>query len=150
MTDGTESGTQLVKQHSPIDFSLFEAYYGENFWYYFQVNSNARFSWKKMISNDKMYFRQITESNGEEIWVSDGTTDGTKDIAEGLEDRGSWKFPGFVPFNGKTYFVVNAGNFELWSTDGTENGTNILKDIITGGSSSPSNVVALSDRLLFK
>ncbi len=156
-TDGTEAGTHIVKQNSFIDFNYYKEAFGENFWYYSYVSSGARFIYQKFVCYDKLYFRATTENSGEEIWISDGTTNGTKvlkDIVAGPEGGGFSGFPDFVPFNGKTHFVASdvlgyPSNYELWVTDGTENGTHVLKDIAPNASSFPDNAVALSDRLLF-
>ena len=157
-TDGTTDGTKVVKSHIALDYEQFQEYYGENFWYYAQMTSFTRFEYKKYVSNDKMYFRAPSEDHGEEVWVSDGTTDGTnmlKDIVVGHESTGFGSYRDFVPFNGKTYFVASdvldsPGNYELWVTDGSEDGTHILKDITPDGSSFPQALVPLSDRLFFR
>ena len=57
-----------------------------------------------------------------------------------------------TPCGGKTFFSLNFGGYgeELWLTDGTENGTGLVKDINTSGSSSPGNLVCLGSTLYFR
>jgi ELWxxDGT repeat protein len=75
--------------------------------------------------------------NGRELWLSSGTAAGTvqMDLNPGrLRDQGN-SYPGqFTRMGSTTYFVArNAedGN-ELWKTDGTVAGTQMVHDIATG------------------
>jgi ELWxxDGT repeat protein len=128
VTDGTKNGTQLV-----ADIVGDEPYGPDptNF----------------VICNDKIYFIARDRINGVELWVTDGTTNGTqlvKDIFPGIYEDYFGKFPnGSFPenltvLNNKLYFTANDGvnGRELWVTDGTEKGTQLLKDIIPGSEGS--------------
>ncbi len=58
----------------------------------------------------------------------------------------------YVEFNGNTYFTANDGatGNELWITDGTELGTQLLKDINTGvNSSNPTSLKGAASTLYF-
>jgi ELWxxDGT repeat protein len=58
----------------------------------------------------------------------------------------------FYNFNNYTYFLANDGNSgrELWRTDGTVNGTILLKDIFPGNqSSTPHNFFEINNKLYF-
>jgi ELWxxDGT repeat protein len=58
----------------------------------------------------------------------------------------------FTAWNGRTYFVatLDASGTELWSTDGTSQGTRIVADIIPGSAgSSPSSLSIVNGTLLF-
>lgn len=75
----------------------------------------------------KLVFRgkSTTQNVGTEIWISDGTPNGTtllKDIAVGPD---SGMPQDFTVWNGKLYFTAlnGAANSELWATDGTTGGT---------------------------
>ncbi|QXP63364.1 T9SS type A sorting domain-containing protein [Polaribacter sp. HaHaR_3_91] len=63
------------------------------------------------------------EDLGKELWITDGTTDGTnflKDIKPGSDSGNPFAY--FI-FNNKLYFTANDGSAELWTSDGTEAGT---------------------------
>jgi ELWxxDGT repeat protein len=85
-------------------------------------------------------------THGTELWVTDGTTAGTsllKDIYTGLNSGFSMpaSLQSFAALgNGKVVFNANNGvnGTELWITDGTSAGTNMVKDIYAGLSSSMS------------
>ena len=71
--------------------------------------------------NNKLYFDRSTPETGNELWVSDGTSDGTrlfKELTNGVEGSNP---SNFVVFNGMLYFTVKntSSETELWKTDGT-------------------------------
>lgn len=75
----------------------------------------------------QVYFRANDGVHGQEVWVSDGTTTGTrllKDINVGAD--GSTPVS-FLAWNGRVYFAADNGvdGYQLWSTDGTEAGTQV-------------------------
>jgi ELWxxDGT repeat protein len=85
---------------------------------------------------DKFFFK-INNEYGEELWLSDETTSGTrmiKDILPGASSAmGHLNY--LITLGGKLFFDTMTdqyGRGELWSTDGTEVGTDLLKDIYTG------------------
>lgn len=97
------------------------------------------------------FFTANDNSNGVELWKSDGTTAGTtmvKDIAPGVSSSAPEHL---TAFNGKLYFTVNDQTHgrELWSTDGTSNGTQMVLDIDPSGSSAPEYLTVVGDELLF-
>ena len=69
-------------------------------------------------------------AHGEEIWISDGTTAGTfmiKDLRPGEDGSNP---TALTLFNGEIYFGADLAGFNqfgLWKTDGTENGTVLVK-----------------------
>jgi ELWxxDGT repeat protein len=75
--------------------------------------------------------------HGRELWVSNGTAGGTemvKDIRPG-SDNGIQHFSEeLISFDGKLFFVAttSAEGPEVWVSDGTPGGTEILKDINPG------------------
>ncbi len=92
--------------------------------------------------------------NGNELWKTDGTADGTvlvKDI--NATAKGSSNPSGFTKFNGVIYFQANDGvnGNELWKTDGTTAGTVLVKNInpATGADSSPDSITELNGALYF-
>ena len=103
------------------------------------------------VFNGLMYFSANDGMHGDELWVSDGTTGGTRlfmDINPGTEDS----LPkNFYPFNGHLYFQANDGahGAELWRTDGTIAGTVLVRDIHGTSGSTPSMFTEFGGRLFF-
>jgi ELWxxDGT repeat protein len=102
-------------------------------------------------------FQAETIATGEEIWKTDGTAAGTvlvKDIYSGPMNSTSMLSTFFYEFNGRAYF--NAANGvngeELWSTDGTEANTSMVKDIQTGPNGSFNllfNAIKVGNKFIF-
>lgn len=125
-SDGTEAGTALVKDVNRTTTS--ESYpYG-----FTALNNNA-------------LFYANTNATGSELWRTDGTKAGTqlvKDIYPGSQTSNN---NSLVIFGSAGNALVMQGNtptygYELWKTDGTNAGTQMLKDLMPGAGS--SNFVA--------
>ena len=79
----------------------------------------------------RLLFLGKTPSRGAELWVTDGTVDGTRrlsDICPGPCDAFAWGYPPQVlgSLGGRTYFLTRMANGEpgeLWASDGTPAGT---------------------------
>jgi ELWxxDGT repeat protein len=91
--------------------------------------------------NGKFYFAGINASAGSELWVTDGTDAGTylvKDIKPGPAGS-NLSVPnerGICPVvNNILYFLADDGvnGSQLWKSDGTEAGTQMVKVIRNGG-----------------
>lgn len=133
-TDGTASGTILVKDIKPAALSSTPIILGT-------------YQNKLIFSADDLVY-------GREPWLSDGTATGTtmiRDIATGAMSSSA---DHFIEFNGKMLFV--ASDFmhgqELWISDGTGVGTTLLKDIQPGDwGSSPLliNAIKAGNKLFF-
>lgn len=103
-----------------------------------------------MVLNDKLYFTAYTEEEGEELFVTDGTTAGTqllKNIKSG--SAGSEIFDFTLVNNAIFFSAKGSGGRELWITDGTTAGTNRVKDINPNGSSNPTDLTAFDGQLFF-
>src|SRR5262249_47450069 len=109
-------------------------------------------------------------SNGAELWKSDGTTDGTvlvKDINPNIVTN-PFGFPGLpgpassspdwlTDVQGTLYFSADDGTSgrELWKSDGTPEGTVLVKDVQSdapsgfAGSANPANLIVAGGRLYF-
>lgn len=136
ISDGTEAGTFLLKDiNTDPDLS--------------QGNSNTD---NFTLYQGKFYFKARSAGFGDELWVTDGTTEGTvllKDIQEGEGNASPFDF---IFFEGKLYFTANNGtnNSELWVTDGSADGTQLVVDIQEGsGSGNPNFKIVFKDKLFF-
>ena len=109
---------------------------------------------------DKVFFSGFDVVNNSagserELWVSDGTINGTR-LVKNINSNsatGSASLPeGFTNFNGTLYFSANDGSsgFEPWKSDGTEDGTVLVKDVNLGGTSSnPRSFTRFKGSLFF-
>lgn len=94
---------------------------------------------------DKVFFFANDGVHGIELWVSDGTTDGThivKDINPDSSNAVNVNFrKSLTDFHGTALFFAldEEHGYELWKSDGTEEGTEIVADIRAGDESSMFN-----------
>jgi ELWxxDGT repeat protein len=127
ISDGTEAGTFLLK-----DIHDFGSSDPRGFT---QVNEN------QFIFGAKDFDSENYSTNGAQwwLWVSDGTTEGTKLIYEcdtkfPGQDNTSWLSP-YCRVGRKVFFKADnkegTVGEELWITDGTTEGTKFVKDINT-------------------
>ena len=131
VSDGTAAGTQLLVDINPGSYS---GYYGE-YPYSSYADDFTEF-------NGQLFFTANDGENGNELWVSDGTAAGTQllvDIRPGSSDYGyvyGSYADDFTEFNGQLFFTANDGENgnELWVSDGTAAGTQLLVDINPGSS----------------
>jgi len=137
VTDGTADGTVLVKDIYPGSSNGYpNNSYPDGF---YAFGSQVLFSAETAL--------------GQELWVTDGTADGTtmvKDINT-VSTHSSPRY--FTELNGNVYFSANDGinGTELWVTNGTPGGTTLFKDIYPGSSSSDvSDLIVFKDKLFFK
>ena len=101
-----------------------------------------------------VYFNANDGIHGRELWKSDGTANGTvlvKDLWNGTIDY-SWNGgQGMTVIGNTLYFTTNDGihGSELWKSDGTTNGTMLVKDIGNGSVGSNPAYLAPVDNTLF-
>ncbi len=144
-TDGTETGVELVKD-------IRQGNWGSAF-------NIDRFS-PAVTLNGELYFSADTcpDCVDYELWRTDGTQAGTEIVKNinATERSRNWNLSssptGMTVFDEQVFFSANDvthGN-ELWKTDGTENGTMLVKDIVLGGAASfPSGFVDVNGILFF-
>ncbi len=132
VTDGTENGTQLLKEFSPGSGS------GLGFINCFPYNS-------------KVVFTAIEPNFGLEPWITDGTSDGTTRLSDINPGSGSSNPSGYAVQNGILYFVAatSSTGSELWSSDGTDIGTKMVIDLLPGSNGSSLDKLASCNDLLF-
>ncbi len=149
-SDGTEAGTYMVKDINP----------GANHGSISRLN----------VIGDILYFSGWTDNSGSELWRSDGTDNGTymvKEINPGSNSSQpmgygystatchSRSLCGAVPQSSGSliFFTANDGEHghELWATDGTEEGTYMVKDIKVGDDNADiSSLTMLGDTVFFE
>jgi len=113
------------------------------------------------VHNNLMYFIADDEIHDHEIWVTDGTVAGTRllrDINPGNGDVNENESVIFIGVGNTVFFRAEDGfnGVELWKTDGTEEGTVLVKDINPQinedgepNGSFPRNFAALGSTLFF-
>lgn len=130
VTDGTFSGTQLIKVNPTPNAS--------------NPNNFTAF-------NGKVYFSAKNDTNGNELWATDGTTVGTyliTDINSGINDSNP---ENLIVFGNRLYFTAtsNSNGTELYYMAANESIV-LHKDINAGsGSSNPSNLITYNGNLYF-
>jgi len=103
---------------------------------------------------DSLYFTADDGVNNRELWKSDGTEIGTKMVRDinttPAINGGKSIASGLLVVNDKLYFSADDGRngIELWSSDGTLTGTQMVRDI-NPASSNPSELTNVSGSLYF-
>lgn len=116
-SDGTAAGTVLVKAGGFSPGVL-----GSNY----------------AVLNNKMYFSGFDDIHGSELWVTDGTEAGTQMVINMRADGGGILYSGnpmaLTTYNSKIYFSAadDTHGQELFMTDGTAGGTQLVKDMRPG------------------
>ena len=136
-TDGTPEGTVLVKDINPGATSIYP-------------------SFGFVVINQTMFFAADDGVTGRELWKSDGTLEGTvlvKDINPGTGGSISSGFnPGFINVGSVFYFVADDGvhGTELWKSDGTPEGTQLVADVVLGTEgSTPRSLTNVNGTIFF-
>jgi ELWxxDGT repeat protein len=99
------------------------------------------------VVGNQLFFEANDGIHGVELWKSDGTASGTvlvKDIHPGAASSAPGYDATLIEFNGSLLFTANDGTHgvELWRSDGTADGTVMVKDINPGAGGSISTVIA--------
>ena len=151
VSDGTADGTQLVKDINPGSI-------GENDYHQGPGDPISSIGSIPIEFEGKLFFTADDGINGSELWVSDGTTAGTQlfiDINPGISSNGnpneSSPFD-FIEFDRKLFFTADDGltGRELWVSDGTTAGTELLKDLNLGvNDSNPYGFIEFDGKLFF-
>ena len=132
----SDNSTSLVKNY----FVIPQCYY-----------SNAS-QFTKLGS--KIFFTAATGSLGEELWSTDGTESGTQLVKDINSLSGCYKSsnPKFLTdVNGTLFFTADDGihGTQLWKSDGTSNGTVMLKYVYYSASSSITKLVKFKGKAYF-
>lgn len=104
------------------------------------------------LYNGSIFFGTSTVDYGHELYVSDGTLQGSKilhDINPLKKDAGP---SNFVQLNGKIYFIATDDVFgrQLWVSDGTGSGTNRISNFTSNNKNAIYHQLAvLNNKLIF-
>ncbi|CAM1345282.1 ELWxxDGT repeat protein [Tenacibaculum amylolyticum] len=139
-----------------ITFFLFSAIYGQQAYLVKDINTESRngSDVENLIEfKGKLIFSADNEEYGDELWISDGTPEGTELLAD-IEAGRLSSSPRYLTILGdKLYFRAddNATGQELWSTDGTPEGTERITDINPGSNNSGiNNITVFNGKLYFQ
>lgn len=82
----------------------------------------------------KIVFAADDGAHGSELWISNGTAEGTTLLRDIQPGSGGSTPRNFTLLNDKLYFTATTLQYgdELWSTDGTAVGTTLVSDIRPG------------------
>ncbi|MEO6453490.1 MAG: ELWxxDGT repeat protein [Ginsengibacter sp.] len=105
------------------------------------------------VLNNKLYFSGFDYTTGSELWVTDGSTLGTHMVVNLGKDYGGILYSGspqnLVVYNSKLYFNGwdSAHGSELFVTNGTAAGTQLVKDVIPGTDGSQPQITVYNGLL---
>jgi ELWxxDGT repeat protein len=142
VTDGTPAGTRFVKNIQPPSPNEYVEVFADH---------------AAASAGNALFFFADDGIHGMELWRSDGTETGTslvKDIAPGAASSFVRIVEGseMTEYHGLLYFIADDGvhGAELWRSDGTAQGTFMVKDINPDGPASfPASLTVMFDRLYF-
>lgn len=128
-TDGTPEGTVMVKDICPPEFT---------------PSLGSPF----VELQGKAYFGACDGVHGGELWKTNGTQTGTFMVGDtcpgmcGMVEEDACDLPPdmLTVIGNQLYFRAHTGQFELWKSNGTLNGTVMVRDINPFGSSYPAGI----------
>ena len=106
---------------------------------------------ESMNFNNKILFSASDVLHGNELWVTDGSEEGTMMVSDINPGSSSSTLNFLLEFENKVYFTANDGTHgqELWVTDGTELGTHMVKETNLNGNSGIYNIVEFNNKMIF-
>lgn len=116
-TDGTYEGTQLLKDINP------------------GRRPSGVFPSEHYLQMDGLvFFPAFDDTHGPEVWVSNGTAEGTYMLGDFRPGRyGGWSYYStmLAVFDGKVLMTLEDGHYgpEIWESNGTPEGTRLFADL---------------------
>lgn len=109
-----------------------------------------RFIDELTVVGDQMYFTADTKVAGGELWVTDGTTEGTRMVRDIVPGRSSSHPQELTAAGDLLYFtaVTEVGR-EVWVSDGTATGTRLVADVLAR-KEFPHRLTAVGDQVFFQ
>ena len=174
-TDGTEAGTQIVLDVAPGAASSFPrklTAVGDRLYFVATIPGNDPQLWMSDsitgetvpvldgLSNPVLNPDSLSVlgtalvfttggENGVELWRADGAM--AAEVADIQPGSGGSNPGGLVGLGNKVFFAADDGisGRELWCSDGTTQGTQLVADLNPGGSSNPEHLAASGNLLFF-
>ena len=95
----------------------------------------------------QLFFTAQTQTTGRELWVSDGTSDGTHLVRDFSVGSRSSSFSSLTPYNDRLYLIASS---QLVATDGTDAGTFVFDEFdATISNGEVDNIVVFQGALYF-
>ncbi|WP_375498073.1 pre-peptidase C-terminal domain-containing protein [uncultured Nostoc sp.] len=144
----------LIVFNNKLYFTATDSTYGTELWQYdgtsvtrisdINLNSGSSNPSNLTVVGNKLFFTAVDSSNTRKLWVYNSTNVSLVDINPGFSSSQS---PTFTAFNSKLFFTAK-NNTQLWSTDGTIGGTQVIS---VGGTtqSYPANFRVVDSTLYF-
>ncbi len=149
VSDGTEAGTQMLVDIRPGIEGSNPIAGGES--EHNPVPLDARTHFTQV--GGQLYFVADDGVHGREIWLTDGTADGTRMLADVTEGAEEWGVAAFLTaHDGRLFFVGDNGfdGEEPWVSDGTADGTAMIADVMEGPAGSwPKGLASTAVGLAF-
>lgn len=134
-SDGTESGTRLVKDINPGPSTA----------------TIAGLTVVRTSTGDVVYFGAQHPVFGYELWRSDGTPEGTRQVVDAVPGSTGLNPLEIVPLGEGVAFTGfdSVTGQELWTSDGTAAGTRVVVDAAPGlTGSSPRELASIGSRVI--
>ncbi|MEH1837886.1 MAG: pre-peptidase C-terminal domain-containing protein [Nostoc sp.] len=144
----------LIVFNNKLYFTATDSTYGTELWQYdgtsvtrisdINLNIDSSYPSNFTVVGNKLFFTAVDSSNTRKLWVYNSTSVSLVDINPGFSSSQS---PTFTAFNSKLFFTAK-NNTQLWSTDGTIGGTQVIS---VGGTtqSYPANFRVVDSTLYF-
>jgi len=156
LTPGTEQGLQgytsfLARLGGSLYATGTDPLHGTELWRFASDGSGGElvadlcpgpcssFPRQAIVAGDRLFFIAEDDATGLELWVSDGTRAGTRIVrdicpgpCDGLDNSGLVSH--LAVLGSRVFFTADDGTTgqELWVTDGTPEGTTLVKDLSPG------------------
>lgn len=95
----------------------------------------------------KAFFAATEATHGEELWVTDGTKEGTRMVKDILPGAGSSGPSHIARLNDKVLFSAYTDDWgrQLWVSDGTEEGTKLIAVTYNFGDANPQAIYQINE-----